>query len=123
VPNVTSANYNDATFTVPVIEQYLYLIWDLRDSVETSLCFGTNGLDVCCNCINCGTESINCNSYVITNASAPFVEVRYVECGNISPTIITVQPNRTVVICNNKDYFPEILSGTADITINNQCGC
>jgi hypothetical protein len=122
-PNITSANYNDATFTVPPIQQYLYLIWDLRDAVETSLCFGTSGLDVCCNCINCGTENAPCNSYVITNALAPFVEVRYVECGNISPTIITVQPNRTVVICNNKDYFPEILSGTADITINNQCGC
>lgn len=119
--NTTSTNYNDATFIVPPIQQYLYLIWDLRDSVETSLCFGTSGLDVCCNCDFC--EDSACNSYTISNAEAPFVDVQYVECGNITPTTITVQPNRTVVICNNKDYFPTIISGVADITINNQCGC
>jgi hypothetical protein len=120
-PNTISATYNDATFIVPPIQQYLYLIWDLRDSVATLLCFGTSGLDVCCNCDFCGDSA--CNSYTISNAEAPYVEVQYVECGNITPTTITVQPNRTVVICNNKDYFPTIISGVADITISNQCGC
>jgi len=120
-PNITSANYNDATFTVPPIQQYLYLIWDLRDAVATDLCFGTSGLDVCCNCNNCGDSA--CKSYIISNAQAPFVEVQYVECGEITPTTITVQPNRTVVICMNKDYFPSIISGSADITINNECSC
>ena len=120
-PSTTSPSYNDATFTVPPILDYLYLIWDLRDSVETDLCFGVSVLDVCCNCNNCGDSA--CNSYVISNAQAPFVEVQYVECGEITPTTITVQPNRTVVICNNIDYFPTIISGYAEITLYNECSC
>jgi hypothetical protein len=121
-PSTTSPNYNDATFTVPPILDYLYLIWDLRDSVATDLCFGTSGLDVCCNCNTCGDEN-PCKSYTISNASAPFVEVQYVECLEITPTTITVEPNKSVIICMNKDYFPSIISGSADITIYKECEC
>jgi hypothetical protein len=121
-PSTISANYNDATFTVPPIQQYLYLIWDFRDSVATDLCFGTSGLDVCCNCDTCGDET-PCKSYIISNAQAPYVEVQYVECLEISPTTITVEPNKSVVICMNKDYFPTIISGTADISVYKECSC
>ena len=120
-PSVTSAAYNEATFTVPALQQYLYLVWDLRDSVETSLCFGVNGADVCCNCNNCGDSA--CKSYIITDATAPFVEVQYVPCGDILPVSITVQPNKSAVICTNKDYFPSIISGVGNVTIYNECGC
>lgn len=120
-PSVTSATYNEATFTVPALQQYLYLVWDLRDSVETSLCFGGSGSDVCCNCNNCGDSA--CKSYIITDATAPFVEVQYVPCGDILPVSITVQPNKSVVICTNKDYFPSIISGVGNVTIYNECGC
>lgn len=120
-PNIVSAAYNDATFIVPPIQQYLYLIWDFRDAVATDLCYGVSGQDVCCNCNNCGDSA--CKSYTISNAQAPFVEVQYVECGEITPTTITVEPNESVIICMNKDYFPSIISGTADITIYKECEC
>jgi hypothetical protein len=121
-PSTVSPSVNDATLTVPPIQSYLYLIWDLRDSVETRLCFGSSGLDVCCNCDSCADS--NCKSFVVSNASAPFVEVQYVECGDTTPITITVQPNKSVVICINKDYpTPTIISGTADITIYNNCEC
>jgi hypothetical protein len=119
-PSTTSPNYNDATFTVPPILDYLYLIWDLRDSVESTLCFGASALDACCNCNSCEDA---CNSYNITNAQAPFAEIEYYECGETTPTTITVLPNRTVTICNNKDYIPTITSGYADITLYRDCGC
>jgi hypothetical protein len=120
-PLTTSPSFNDATFTVPPILDYLYLIWDLRDSVETDLCFGTSGLDVCCDCDRCNNP---CNSYTITNAESAFgAQVEYYECGETTPTTITVLPNRTVTICNNRDYIPTIISGYADITLNNECGC
>jgi hypothetical protein len=120
-PLTTSPSYNDATFTVPPILDYLYLIWDLRDSVETDLCFGTSGLDVCCDCDRCNNP---CNSYTITNAESAFgAQVEYYECGETTPTTITVLPNRTATICNNRDYIPTIISGYADITLNNECGC
>jgi hypothetical protein len=120
-PFTTSATYNDATFIVPPIQQYLYLIWDFRDAVPTDLCYGISGLDVCCNCNNCGDSA--CKSYTISNAQAPFVEVQYVECGDIFPITITVEPSKSVVICTNKDYPPTIISGVADITIYNECSC
>jgi hypothetical protein len=122
-PSTTSPNYNDATFTVPPISifDYLYLIWDLRDSVGTDLCFGTSLLDVCCNCDTCPEST--CNSYVITNVQTPFADIVYYECGEVTSTLIKVLSGRTVVICNNKDYFPSIVSGVADIIINNECSC
>lgn len=122
-PNITSTTYNDATFTVPPILDYLYLIWDFRDSVETQLCYGTSTLDVCCNCDTCGDE-VPCKSFTISNAQAPYAEIQYVECGDITPTTITVEPNKTILICINKDYpNPTIISGYADITLYKECGC
>jgi hypothetical protein len=118
--DTTSPNYNDATFTVPAIDNYLYLIWDLRDSVETDLCYGPSSQDVCCNCNNCAEA---CKSFIISNAQAPFVEVQYLECRAITPTTITVEPNRSVVICTDQGVPPSIVSGVADITIYNECGC
>lgn len=121
-PNIVSPAVNDATFIVPAIQNYLYLIWDLRDSVETSLCYGTSGTDVCCNCIEC--EDNLCKSFVVSNAEAPYAEVQYVECGTTTPITITVQPNKSVIICVNKDYpYPVLISGGADITLHKECGC
>lgn len=124
-PNITTPSYNDATFTVPSSgDQYLYLIWDFRDSVASSLCYGPSSLDVCCNCDNCSEEDANCKSFLISNAQAPFVEVQYVECGQLTPTTITVPPDNSVVICINKDYpTPTIISGVADISVYKECGC
>lgn len=41
-----------SSFVVPpsVNGQYLYLIWDLRDSILAELCFATNVKDACCDC-------------------------------------------------------------------------
>ena len=119
--HTTSTTYNDATFIVPPIQQYLYLIWDLRDRVGVALCYGASGLDVCCNCDTCGDSK--CNSYIISNAQTPYVEVQYVECSAKNPMTITVEPNRSVVICCDRTYFPTILSGAADIAIYNKCSC
>jgi hypothetical protein len=51
-PNLGSGSYNYADFTVPTLEDYLYLIWDFRESVPVTLCYSNIDLfDVCCNCI------------------------------------------------------------------------
>ena len=50
-PNLGSGSYNYADFTVPTLENYLYLIWDFRKSVPVTLCYSDIDLDdVCCNC-------------------------------------------------------------------------
>lgn len=51
-PNLGSGSYNYADFTVPTLENYLYLIWDFRKSVPVTLCYSDIDLnDVCCNCV------------------------------------------------------------------------
>jgi len=50
-PNQGSGNINYAEFTVPALQDYLYLVWDLRDSTPLTLCYSsTTVIDVCCGC-------------------------------------------------------------------------
>ena len=38
------------TFAVPSTGQYLYLIWDYRNSLPLDLCYSASGTDACCSC-------------------------------------------------------------------------
>ena len=50
-PNQGGGINNFAQFTVPALQDYLYLIWDFRDSVPLTLCYSsTTTLDACCGC-------------------------------------------------------------------------
>lgn len=50
-PNEGGGNYNYAEFTVPTLQNYLYLIWDFRQSSPVTLCYSDVDItDVCCNC-------------------------------------------------------------------------
>ena len=51
-PNSGSTPLFYADFTVPASSNgvYLYLIWDLRDSIPAELCFATTVVDACCDC-------------------------------------------------------------------------
>ena len=51
-PNEGGGAYNYADFTVPALQNYLYLIWDFRQSSPVTLCYSNVDItDVCCNCI------------------------------------------------------------------------
>lgn len=50
-PNQGGGNYNYAEFTVPALDDYLYIIWDFRDAIPAQLCYDSMDLnEVCCNC-------------------------------------------------------------------------
>jgi hypothetical protein len=50
-PNEGGGTNNYAEFTVPALNNYLYLIWDFRASVPVTLCYSNVSLkDSCCNC-------------------------------------------------------------------------
>lgn len=50
-PNQGTAGNNFANFVVPVLEDYLYLIWDFRASTSVTLCYSTlDTFDACCGC-------------------------------------------------------------------------
>ena len=50
-PNQGGGNINYAQFTVPALQNYLYLIWDFRDSTPLTLCYSVDdSFDACCGC-------------------------------------------------------------------------
>jgi hypothetical protein len=50
-PNQGSGNNNYAEFLVPTLQNYLYLIWDFRDSTPITLCYSDESVfDACCEC-------------------------------------------------------------------------
>ena len=61
-PNQGGGDNNYAEFTVPSLEDYLYLIWDFRSSVSVELCYSDLNLeDACCGC-DLTPVSYNCIS-------------------------------------------------------------
>ena len=73
-PNLGSAPLYYVDFVVPskFDGQYLYLIWDLRDAILASLCYGTSRVDSCCDCtegynyyLNASFETATCIFYDI----------------------------------------------------------
>ncbi len=50
-PNQGGGSNNYAEFTVPTLQDYLYLIWDFRESIPTTLCYSSTDIsDACCGC-------------------------------------------------------------------------
>lgn len=50
-PNEGGGAINYAEFTVPSLQNYLYLIWDFRESTPVTLCYSNLNInDVCCEC-------------------------------------------------------------------------
>ena len=50
-PNQGSGAFNYAEFTVPALQDYLYLIWDFRQATPIELCYSTvSSNDSCFNC-------------------------------------------------------------------------
>lgn len=68
-PNLGSSPLYYADFTVPskTYGEYLYLVWDLRDAIPASLCYGISRTNACCDCtegdsyyLNASFESATC---------------------------------------------------------------
>jgi len=61
-PNQGGGTNNFADFTVPTLNTYLYLIWDFRAAIASTLCYSTSLSDACCGCGTPIPESYNCIS-------------------------------------------------------------
>lgn len=61
-PNQGGGTNNYADFTVPALQDYLYLVWDFRAAISATLCFSATLNDACCGCVGPVAESYNCIS-------------------------------------------------------------
>ena len=68
------------TFTTPVLQNFLYLIWDLRQSTAVELCISED--DCATACEECYTPPpCNCGSWlVVNNNDNEFAAIGYVDC-------------------------------------------
>ena len=68
------------TFTTPALQNFLYLIWDLRQSTAVELCFSED--DCTTACTDCYTPPpCNCGSWLVVNNNArTWSSIGYVDC-------------------------------------------
>jgi len=116
------------SFTVPptVSGDYLYLIWDLRNSSISNLCFSKYGepedfLELCCDCVPCEAE---CISYTFINNSGEEKADVYLPdglCGIGEEITITLDPGEVVTLCIvNAQYY--ITAGDVSVRFI-ECDC
>jgi hypothetical protein len=99
-----------ADFIVPpsVSGQYLYIIWDLRQSYSTQLCYGETIEEVCCECIPCEEE---CSRYMFINPSTAtenaVIFLPFGTCFIPEGIIQVIEPNESFSFClpNVKDNY------------------
>ena len=84
-PLTQSGTQWKGTFTTPALDNFLYLIWDLRQSTAVELCFSEDDCTTACK--DCYTPPpCNCGSWlVINNNRNTFEGIGYIDCdGNNS---------------------------------------
>jgi hypothetical protein len=93
----------------------LYLIWDLRTPVESTLCYSdVDVFDACCGCEEC--EEL-CSLYDVSSLEGG--SIQYTDCYTDILISIDVPPS-SIQVCSRT--VPIVLSGDVDVTFN-QCGC
>jgi hypothetical protein len=126
----------EASFTVPANTggKYLYLIWDLRDSVSTELCYSSASAILpqkksCCACDKCNSTCVSVqivNTSAINGAEVYFPLGRTESCGTPSSTPLSIEldPGETFTTClSYDDGLPfTVISGTASVEVVS-CTC
>ena len=79
-PLTQSGTQWKGTFTTPALQNFLYLIWDLRQSTAVELCFSVKGCKTACE--DCYTPPpCNCGSWLVVNNNArTWSSIGYVDC-------------------------------------------
>lgn len=88
-PNQGGGSVNYADFTVPSFGNYLYLIWDFRNSIPQSLCYSSETIEnVCCSCDTTSYPNTLCFSDIsVANVCCNCDEASIALCySNVSDT-------------------------------------
>jgi len=128
-PITGGPNIYQTSFIVPpsINGNYLYLIWDLRNSGISNLCYipspaTTEQLQtLCCDCGPCTDACISLGIVNLDEGNPADIYFPMGLCGESTPVTITFGPGETGNVCvNNQEYY--VTSG--DVTIELvSCGC
>jgi len=86
-PLTQSGTQWKGTFTTPSLDNFLYLIWDLRQSTAVELCFSAE--DCTTVCTECYTPPpCNCGSWLVVNINIfPVNNISYIDCNGNNAVI------------------------------------
>jgi hypothetical protein len=119
-PNQGGGTNNYADFTVPALQDYLYLVWDFRAAIPATLCFSATLSDACCGCGTPTVESYNCVSGTCTDpgdGTGTYATLGECESACTAPTTVQLdwnvgnQSGGQLVVFNNA--MSEILNITS----------
>jgi hypothetical protein len=118
-PLMGGGSYNYAQFSAGTTGQYLYLIWDFRDSTPVELCYDKYEIEVvCCDC----DDTCPCSTwraYAYTDMT-----VEYYDCDN-SYTELSVLTGDESTFCAASWFTPRIMldSGEGLVEMIAECEC
>jgi hypothetical protein len=122
VSNLGSIFYGSFTVPVGAPNDYLYLIWDLRDSIGQGLCYSTDPTLACCDCEPCDFDN-ECVRIAVTNfdpVNDAAITLPNGTCEGGVPVSYTIPPLTTDSFCVN---YPVLITlGNPIVTIT-ECGC
>lgn len=122
VPILGAGDYFYADFNVGTTDDYLYLIWDFRNSEPVDLCYSSteDGIAViCCECDPCDDP---CKAWNFRNVGEGIAQVQYTDC-NGARQVISINEKANETVCALASVLPKVLSGTLLITVVQECGC
>ena len=120
-PIIGSGDYFYADFNVGTTDNYLYLIWDFRNSAPVDLCYSETE-DITLLCCECNPCLDPCKSWSFRNVGEGSAQIEYTDCNEDVQTL-TIAEGETEIICALSSVLPEVLSGTLLITVVQECGC
>ena len=127
-PITAAGNVFQSNFVMPssAAGEYLYLIWDLRKSSVSNLCYTGDGSEeslkaLCCECLPCLEQCISIGISNVSSRKPAEVYFPSGVCGESTPVTITIDPLESVTICvTNAPY--QVLSGDVSLSLL-ECGC
>lgn len=121
-PILGAGDYFYADFNVGTSDNYLYLIWDFRNSVPVELCYSatSDGITtICCDCDPCTDP---CKTWMFKNVGEGTAQVQYTDCDGVVQ-FLAINESRKQQVCALASVLPEVLSGSLLITVVQECGC
>jgi len=118
-----------ASFTVPptVDGNFLYLVWDLRNSGISNLCYVPYPATeeelkaLCCDCSICNEACVAYTFVNLDEANPAEVYFPLGLCGSSTPATVTFGPGESGRVCvNNQEYY--VTSGNVTVSLF-ECGC
>ena len=121
-PIVGGGDYYYADFNVGTTDDYLYLIWDFRNSEPVNLCYSATSDGVATICCDCDPCSDPCKTWMFKNVGEGTAQVQYTDCNGVV-RVLSINQNTKQQVCALASVLPTVLSGNLLITVVQECGC